>query len=156
MRLQTIIITAIILSIAGCSNLSPRNRQNIKNNGDVGDIKNNQQGFMLEVGKLKQDTEIINSKLKEIQQGMININSALSRNENSGIQILQGDGSLILVFSLGVLSFIFFAKNRKNEKILKILTNKIVEQNNENLTNSIVDEMIKNNQGKDFVKILKC
>lgn len=153
MKSLSIITFIAILSIAGCANFSPRNRQNINNN--QGEIKNNQQGFMLELGKLKQDTEILNSKLKEIQQGLININSAISRNENNGVQILQGDGALILVFSLSVLCFIFFTKNKQNEKTLKMLTNKIVEQNNDSLTNSIVEEMIKNNQGEKLVKMLK-
>ena len=155
MKPNLIIISILLLSIVGCANFSPRNRQGIRNNGDVGEIKNNQQGFMLELGKLKQDTEILNSKLKEIQQGLLNINSAISRNENNGIQILQGDGSLILVMSLAVLAFIFFTKNIQKDKTLKMLTNKIIEQNNESLTNSIIDEMVKNNQGKELIKMLK-
>lgn len=153
--LRKLILTSlVVLSITGCANISPRNRQNINNQGgETGDIQNNQQGFLLELGKMKQEVDIIGSKLKEVQEGLININAAISRNENSGVQILQGDGSLILVFSCAVLAFIFYYKNRDNEKLLKVLTNKIVELGDEKLTASIVDS-IEPNQAKKIIKML--
>lgn len=154
MILKLILTSLLILSISGCANFSPRNKQNINNQqGEVGDIQNNQQGFLLELGKMKQEIDIIGSKLKEVQEGLVNINAAVSRNENTGIQILQGDGSLFLVFSCAVLAFIYYYKNRENEKLLKTLANKIVEQNNEQLTNSIV-ESVNSNQIKKLIKVL--
>lgn len=151
---KTILTSLMILSIVGCANISPRNRQNINNQGgETGDIQNNQQGFLLELGKMKQEIDIIGSKLQEVQEGLININAAVSRNENSGVQILQGDGSLILVFSCAVLAFIFYQKNKDNEKLLKILTNKIVERGDEKLTASIVDS-VHGGQAKKLIKML--
>lgn len=154
--LKKLILTSlVILSISGCANISPRNRQNINNQqGEIGDIQNNQQGFLLELGKLKQEIDIIGSHLKEVQEGLININSAISRNENSGIQILQGDGSLFLLFSCAVLVFIFYYKNKENEKLLKTLANKIVEQGNEQLTDNIINS-VGQNQAKKLLKMLK-
>lgn len=152
---KLILTSLMILSIAGCANISPRNRQNINNQGgETGDIQNNQQGFLLELGKMKQEVDIIGSKLKEVQEGLININAAISKNENSGIQILQGDGSLILVFSCAVLAFMFYYKNRENEKLLKTLTNKIVETGDERLMTSIIDS-VGENQAKKIIKMLR-
>ena len=77
----------LVLFFSGCNNgnFSPRLKQNNSN----GEISNNQNGFMLELGKIKKETEILGSKLREIQEGLINLNTAVSRNENTGIQILQ-------------------------------------------------------------------
>mgnify|MGYP000468439927 CR=1 FL=1 len=74
---------------------------------------------MLELGKLRQDAEIQNSQLKEVQQGMLNLNATGIRNENKGVQILQGDGALILIFALGTVAMLIFYKRKsdKNEKI---------------------------------------
>jgi hypothetical protein len=153
---NAILITLVVLSISGCANISPRNKQNINNEkGEIGDIRNNQQGFMLELGKMKQDVQMIGSKLKEVQEGLVNLNACVSRNDNTGVQILQGDGSLFLVFSCAVLAFIFYYKNRKNEETLKTLTDKIVEINDENLTNSIVDGIVEKDQAKKILKMLK-
>jgi hypothetical protein len=153
---NAILITLVVLSISGCANISPRNKQNINNEkGEIGDIRNNQQGFMLELGKMKQDVQMIGSKLKEVQEGLVNLNACVSRNDNTGVQILQGDGSLFLVFSCAVLAFIFYYKNRKNEETLKTLTNKIVEINDENLTNSIIDGIVEKDQAKKILKMLK-
>ena len=151
-----ILISLVILSISGCATVSPRNKQNINNEkGEIGDIRNNQQVFMLELGKMKQDVQMIGSKLKEVQEGLVNLNACVSRNDNTGVQILQGDGSLFLVFSCAVLAFIFYYKNRKNEETLKTLTDKIVEINDENLTNSIVDGIVEKDQAKKILKMLK-
>jgi hypothetical protein len=138
---------------SGCGgNLSPRNKQNINNPN--GDVQNNQQGFLLELGKMRQEVDIIGSRLREVQEGLININSAISRNENSGIQILQGDGALFLVFSCVALVFIFYYKNRENEKLLKTVTNKIAEINDENLTNKVIDS-VEPAQARKLIKMLK-
>ena len=153
---NAILITLVVLSISGCATVSPRNKQNINNEkGEIGDIRNNQQGFMLEVGKMKQDVQMIGSKLKEVQEGLVNLNACVSRNDNTGVQILQGDGALFLVFSCAVLAFIFYYKNRKNEETLKTLTNKIDEINDENLTNSIIDGIVEKDQANKILKMLK-
>jgi predicted PurR-regulated permease PerM len=151
--LKNFVLTCFFLILfSGCGNLSPRNKQNINNPN--GDVQNNQQGFLLEVGKLKQEVDIIGSRLKEVQEGLININAALSRNENSGIQILQGDGALFLVFSCVALVFIFYYKNRENEKLLKTVTNKIAEINDENLTNKVIDS-VEPAQARKLIKMLR-
>jgi outer membrane murein-binding lipoprotein Lpp len=87
-----IIITSISIILAGCANFNPRNNPKIENkSGKIEDIRTNQNGLMLELAKIRQDITAQNSKLKEIQSGLVNINAAVSRNENTGIQIIQGD-----------------------------------------------------------------
>lgn len=147
------IIISIILFSTGCGNFNPRlNQRNVNPNGD---LNNNQQGIMIELGKIRKETEILSSNLREIQEGLINLNLAVSRNENSGVQILQGDGSLIMIFGLGVLLIVFYFKNRNNQEAVKILAKKIIDFDNNNLTNSVVEEFSNKNKDKQLIKILK-
>jgi len=147
------IIMSIILFSTGCGNFNPRlNQRNVNPNGD---LNNNQQGIMIELGKIRKETEILSSNLKEIQEGLINLNSSVSRNENSGVQVLQGDGSLIVIFGLGSLLIILYFKNKNNQEAIKILTKKIINFDNSNLTKSIVEEFSNKNREKQLLKILK-
>ena len=80
----------LCLSFLGCSNFNPRNNPKIENqNGQIEDIKTNQNGVMLELAKVRQQGEITNSTLKDIQQGLLNINAAVSKNENSSLHGLH-------------------------------------------------------------------
>ena len=108
-RIFLSILMGLCLFGTGCANLNPRLDNKIDNqNGKIDEIKNNQNGVMLDMLKLKQSAEIQNSQLKEVQNGMLNLNAAVSRNENSGVQVLQGDGALILVFGLGVVGMLLY------------------------------------------------
>lgn len=149
---KALILLCLFLTGCASGNFSPRLRQN--NDVPNGDVKNNQSGVMVELGNLKKQTEILQSKLKEVQDGLINLNAAVSRNENTGIQILQGDGALFLVFSSIVVAFLFYSKSKKSQEVAKILTQKIVEFNNPELTGLVVDEFSKK-QKSEFLKILK-
>ena len=82
----------IILVMPGCGNLSPRQQQHINNqDGKIGEIDNLANSLKAEVGNLKTQNEIQNSKIGQMQQGMVNMQS-----NNSGIQILSGPGGLTL------------------------------------------------------------
>lgn len=143
----------LVLFFSGCNNgnFSPRLKQNNSN----GEISNNQNGFMLELGKIKKETEILGSKLREIQEGLINLNTAVSRNENTGIQILQGDGSLILVFAVSVVALLFYYKNKNSQEVAKILTKKIIDTQDPNLVDSVVRELSENKKDKEFLSVLR-
>lgn len=143
-----------VLLLSGCNNgnFSPRLKQNNNSNEQV---NNNQNGFLLELGKIRKETEILGSKLKEIQEGLVNINSAISKNENSGVQILQGDGALIFIFSLCVLVIVFYYKNKNSQEVSKVLVKKLVDLNNPEIITSLVDELSSKNKEKEFVTILK-
>ena len=153
MKTLTAVLMVLVL-FSGCANFNPKSRIN-NSNGKINDINNNQNGMMLELGKLKQDTEVLNSKLKEIQNGLVNLNMAISRNENTGVQILQGDGSLFLVFSCIALVCIFYFKNRDDEDTMKILAEKIMESQDENLQESVVDAAMAKNKGEKVLNLLK-
>ena len=153
MKTLTSLLIVLVL-FSGCTNFNPKSRIN-NSNGKINDINNNQNGMMLELGKLKQDAEILNSKLKEIQNGLVNLNMAVSRNENTGVQILQGDGSLFLIFSCIALICIFYFKNKDNEDTIKIFAEKIMESPDENLQESVVDAAMAKNKGEKVLSLLK-
>lgn len=153
------IILSIILcfSLVGCSNFNPRMQNRIDNkNGKIDEIKNNQNGLMLELGKLRQDAEIQNSQLKEVQQGMLNLNATGIRNENKGVQILQGDGALILIFALGTVAMLLFYKRKsdKNEKIANIMAQEVMLLNDQKLNDKILNLSIKTKVEKDVYKMM--
>jgi len=110
---------------------------------------------MLELGKIKKETEILGSKLREIQEGLVNLNAAVSRNENTGVQILQGDGSLILVFALSVVALLFYYKSKNSQEVAKILTQKIVDAQDTQLMNSVVKELSEKKKDKEFLSVLR-
>ena len=141
-RILFLLCTALLIGVSGCANLNPRNNSPINNeNGKIDEIRNNQNGLMLELGKLKNDAQIQNSQLKEVQQGMLNLNASVSRNENSGVQILQGDGALILVFALGVIGMLlYWYRDRavKSEKAVDIITREVARLNDPSLNDNIL------------------
>jgi hypothetical protein len=125
-------------------------------NGKIDEIKNNQNGLMLELGKLRQDAEIQNSQLKEVQQGMLNLNATGIRNENKGVQILQGDGALILIFALGTVAMLLFYKRKsdKNEKIANIMAQEVMLLNDQKLNDKILNSSMKTKLEKDVYKMM--
>lgn len=140
-RILFLICTTLLISVSGCANLNPRNNSPINNqDGKIDEIRNNQNGLMLELGKLKNDAQIQNSQLEEVQQGVLNLNANLSRNENSGVQILQGDGALVVIFGLGVIGMLlYWYRDRaiKSEKSIDIITKEIARINDPVLNDNI-------------------
>lgn len=139
-RILTLLFLLVFFS--GCANVNPRNEPKIDNQqGKIDEIRNNQNGLMLEMLKLKQSAEISNSQLKEVQNGMLNLNAAVTKNENSGVQILQGDGALILVFSLGVIGMLlYWYRDRaiRSEKASEIMAKEIARYNDPVLNDNIL------------------
>lgn len=153
------LLFVIILTSSGCANFNPRNSSRIHNeNGKIEDIKNNQNGVIAELGKVRQEISAQNSKLKEIQSGLVNLNAAISRNENSGVQIIQGDGALIFIFSLIVIAMLmFWYRDRavKSEKASEIMAKEIAKFNDASLNESILKAAIANKRGRQIYELLK-
>jgi predicted PurR-regulated permease PerM len=130
------------LFVVGCANVNPRLSSPIQNqNGKLEEIKNNQNGVIAEIGKLRQENQLQNSQLKDMQQGIANINNYLSRNENNGIQILQGDGALIMVFSIIIFGMILYYYRNKavdNQKTTDLLAKEIANYNSAELNDNIL------------------
>lgn len=156
-RILFVLTTLFALSFSGCANLSPRIQERIDNDGSIEEIRNNQNGLMLELGKLKNDAQIMDSQLKEIQQGLINLNAAVSRNENSGVQILQGDGSLIMIFGLGVIGMMmYWYRDRaiKGEKTVEIIAKEVAQINDPVLNDNILKASMQINTEKQVYRLL--
>jgi hypothetical protein len=154
-----ILVTIISVSLSGCANFNPRNNPKIENqNGKIEDIRTNQNGVMAELMKTRQDLSAQNSLLKEIQSGLVNINSAISRNENTGVQIIQGDGALIFIFALIVIAmFLFYYRNRaiSSEKTNELMVREIARFNNQKLEANILSSAVEENKGKDVYQIIR-
>lgn len=149
----------LVLFMTGCGNFSPRLQNRIDNkDGKIDEIKSNQNGIMLEIGKLRQQAEIQNSQLNEVQQGFLNLNAAGVRNENKGIQILQGDGALIMVFSiiaLGMFLLYYRNKSEKNEKIANILAGELMLRNDPTINDNILRSARFTSLEKPILEIMK-
>jgi len=98
-------------------------RNDIDNqNGQIEDIKNNQNGVMLDLLNLRNEQSVQARDIENVQQGLIN-------KSNSGIQILQGDGALVMIFALATVGMLLIyhykTKAFKNEKTAEILAQQI-------------------------------
>ena len=142
----------------GCSkNLSPFSpdiKNDINNqNGKIEDIKNNQNGVMLELIKLRNEQRIQAEKIENFQQGIFN-----GTNENFGVQILQGDGALVMVFALGTIAMILIyhyrTKSIKKEKAADILAQQIVNYNDESLTDGVFVSAMHTDVEKDVFELI--
>lgn len=139
---MTRILLVLLVFLTGCARINPRLDQKIDNqNGRIDEIRNNQNGIMLELGKLRQDNQIQNSQLQDVQQGLLNLNWAWSRNENSGVQILQGDGALVLVFGIAVVGLLLYHFRERAvvaEKAAAIMADEVARLGDPDLTDKIL------------------
>jgi hypothetical protein len=130
------LILCLTFFLVGCnvSPLSPNNR--IKNNGDIQELKNNQNGLMLDLIDIEQKQKLIMEKLETLQQGFINQN-----NKNFGVQIFHGEGGLILgafIASMCVFLVIYYKRTAdKNKKTAELLAQQIKNEDNEYLNEKI-------------------
>lgn len=141
--MKKFLFLAIILSLTGCgkfSPLSPELDQKIDNQqGQIEELKNNQNGLMLDLLKLRQDANVNAEKIDNFQQGLLNIKG--NSNENTGVQILQGDGALILIFSLCTIAMLLIYHYRtqytKYAKVADIMAQQIVSYDDKDLDDRI-------------------
>ena len=122
-------ILASTILFGGCAKISPLNpelKQELDNaNGKIEELKNNQNGILLELGKIRNQNEMNAQEIKDAQQGLVNLKGS----QNSGIQILSGDGGIILLIFIGMIGvlFIYYYRTRaiKLEKTASILAQQI-------------------------------
>jgi hypothetical protein len=120
-----IILTCFFLT--GCGNLSPRDNLNPKLQQDI----NNQQG---RIDRIENNQNAIHAEIERIS--LIN-----RENNNSGVQILQGDGALVLIFGLVTISLMlyYFYKTAENErKTSEILAEQIVRHQDNELESNVL------------------
>lgn len=156
--MKKIFFLCVLALLTGCQNFSPKMQPNISNpGGKIEEISNNQNGIMAEIGKIRQETQLLNSQLKEVQNGLLNLNLAVSRNENSGVQILQGDGALIFVWSLAVMGMLlFWYRDRaiKGEKTAEIIACEITRINDPVLNDNILAAAMQEDCGEQVLNLL--
>ena len=143
MKRILLVLSILFLSISGCGRfdpLSPKLEQKIDNqNGKIDELKNNQNGVSLELMKLRQQTDLNARDIDNFQQGAVNLRGA--SNDNTGFQLIQGDGALMLIFGLGVIGMFFVYHYRtealKNSKTANILAQQIAAHDDVNLDEKV-------------------
>lgn len=146
------------LALSGCariSPLSPQLEQRLDNqNGQIEDIKNNQNGLMTEIGKIRNQNELNAQNIRDAQQGIVN----LKGNENSGIQILQGDGALILIFALTSMAMflVYHYKTRADKagKAADILAQQIALHNDLDLDDKVFLSALNTDVEKEVYQVM--
>jgi len=143
--------------IAGCnvSPFSPSNRPRINNNGgEMGDIKNNQNGLMAEVLNLKNRLDVIARDVENLQSGIFNNN-----NRNFGVQIFHGEGGLaagvVLFIALAAMALAYKFKADRYKKTAEIFGDRIKKMANIDVENEIFGEAIAKKVEADVYRILK-
>jgi hypothetical protein len=133
-RILFSVIAMLCLFGMGCANLNPRLDNKIDNqNGKIDEIKNNQNGVMLDLLKLKQSAEIQNSQ----------VTAAIASNNNKGVQILQGSDPFVTIFGLATIGmvcllFYFWQKSDTAEKTSEIMAMEVAKINNRELHDNIL------------------
>lgn len=137
-----IILLSLAILISGCGKISPFSPeldQKINNqHGQIEDIRNNQNGFMLELMKIRQQSEINARDIKNAQQGLVNIRGT----DNSGIQIFSGDGGIML-FMAFIIFLSYSTCHYRNQakmaqKTSEILAQQVTLHDDPNLTDKIL------------------
>jgi len=157
LKTTTLIIFAICMTLAGCqfSPFSPSNRPNIRNNGgEIGDIKNNQQGLMAEILSLKNRLDLVARDVENLQNGIFNNN-----NRNFGVQIFHGEGGLaagvVIVLALALMATGYRFKAERYKKTAEIFGEKIKKIGDREVEDEIFVEALAKKVEADVYKILK-
>jgi hypothetical protein len=150
-------ITASLLFLPGCGNLSPRQEQEIDNqNGKIGEIENLANSLKAEVGKLQNQAEITDSELDRLQQGLANFQST---NDNSGVQILSGPGGIIVsllgILSVSVLAMHWRSQSKQNEKTADILAERIVSREDPELEDEVFQAAMYTDVEENVLNLIK-
>jgi|688.fasta_scaffold276092_3 hypothetical protein len=151
-----IIISASLLSY-GCANISPfspKSNNRINNQqGEIDQIKNNQNGVMADLMNLKNKLDIVARDIENLQQGFINKN-----NRNYGIQVFHGDGGLIIglivTSLLGYLVYRYKIEAIKYKKTAEIIGEEVKKLRNLDVENRIFMSAINNKVEKNTYEVL--
>lgn len=155
-KILMILVSLCLITTLGCGTLSPRQEQKLDNSsGKIDEIKNNQNGIMSELGTLKNQQEIQNSRLDRIQQGLMNIQNSY---ENSGVQIFSGPGGLIVAMLgivCGTVLILHYRQQAKQyEKTSNILAENIVNANNPDLEEKVFQAVMYTNVEENVLNII--
>jgi len=159
MKILTHLLLVFLLTTSiGCAKISPfspKMQQRLNNtDGKIEDIRNNQNGVMLELGKIRQQQEINARDIENTQQGMINLRGM----NNSGIQILSGDGGLVvfsvIIIAAMILVYYYRSKANKSEKTAGILAQQIALQEDQSLDDRVFLSALNTNVESDVYHLM--
>ncbi len=150
------LVATATLFISGCGNLSPRQQQEIDNqNGRIGEIENMANSMKAEVGNLKTQSDIQDSKIGQMQQGMANFQNSY---DNSGVQIFSGPGGItVAIIGLLVVSVIavhYRGTSKKHEKTSEILADRIISKDDPQLENEVFQAAMFTNVEANVLKVM--
>lgn len=154
-RLAAVFLATLVM-VAGCnvSPLSPVNRNKIRNSGEMGDMKNNQNGVMAEIMGLKNRLDVLAHDVENLQNGLVN-----SNNRNFGVQIFQGEGGLaagvVIVVALASLAVSYKIRSDKYKKTAEIFGEQIRRIGSQDLEERVFEAAMAHNVEKDVYRMLK-
>lgn len=134
----SLILAFFCLVSSGCGNLSPRDNLNPKSNQNI----NNENGKIDHI---------------ETNQNAIKGSIESKTTNNGGVQILQGDSGLILIF--GIIAIIcvtvyFYQRSLRVEKINTILSDQIKSTNDPVLEENVLKAALYTNVEKEVYQLL--
>lgn len=155
---KSIILLMLSMLCIGCGRISPVSPeldQRLNNtDGKIDEIRNNQNGLMLELGKINQQQEIIGRDIENAQEGIVNLKGS----SNSGIQIFSGDGGLLALISISVALiysiFHYRTKYIKSEKTADILAQQIALKNDTELDDKVFLSALNTDVEKDVYHLM--
>lgn len=153
--MAALIIGSFLASGCNLSPFSPSNKPRIRNNGgEIGDIKNNQNGIMAEIGSIKNRLDILARDVENIQSGLINTN-----NRNFGVQIFHGEGGLaagvVVVVALALMVVNYKIKSDRYKKTAEVFGDKIKKMADSRMEDELLVAAIEKKVEADVYKILK-
>lgn len=142
----------------GCGRISPVSPeldQRLNNtDGKIDEIRNNQNGLMLELGKINQQQEIIGRDIENAQEGIVNLKGS----SNSGVQIFSGDGGLLSLISISVALmysiYHYRTKFLRSEKTADILAQQIALKHDPELDDKVFLSALNTEVEKDVYHLM--
>lgn len=152
------ILSALVCSalLSGCnvSPFSPSNRPRIKNNGEIGDMNNNQNGVMAEILSLKNRLDVVAQDMENLQNGLINTN-----NRNFGVQIFHGEGGLaagvVIIVALALVALHYRLKSDKYRRTAEIFGEQIRKMDDQKVEESLFAAALANKVESEVYRMLK-
>jgi len=146
------VVLASLVFLTGCMDISPLSPESrIDNQGQIDELKSNQNGLMLDMLNLKQEQEMHARDVDNQIQGMFN-------KSNSGIQILQGDGALIMIFSMAVVAMIlvyhYRTKAKNSTQAAEIMAQQITVHKDKNLENNVFMSALNTDAEEDVYNLM--
>lgn len=153
--MMALVACSVLVSGCNVSPFSPQNRPRIKNNGgEIGDMKNNQNGLMAEVMSLKNRLDVLARDVENLQSGLINTN-----NRNFGVQIFHGEGGLaagvVIVVALALIAASYKLKSDRYRKTAEVLGKHVKKSADSRARDEILVEAMEKRVEADVYRILK-